>query len=126
MDWVPLSLLCALSLASADAATKAWLLNQEQTRLRDCRSWGAPLTAILHEDGSRMMLGVAFLCSLTSVMGKGAMRYMDGKHLGAFYFLLLAAASILLFAIPRTRILVRIWRRPWAVVAVSLLDGAMV
>jgi drug/metabolite transporter (DMT)-like permease len=104
----------------------AWLLNQERARLRDWRSWGAPLAAILHELGSRMMLGVAFLYSLTSVMGKGAMRYMDGQHFGAFYFLLLAVASILLFAIPQTRILVQIWRRPWAVVAVSLLNGAMV
>jgi drug/metabolite transporter (DMT)-like permease len=104
----------------------AWLLNQEHARLKDWRSWGAPLAAILHEPGSRMMLGVAFLYSFTSAMGKGAIRYMDAGQFGAFYFLLLAVISVLLFAIPRPRILRRIWRRPWAVLTVSLLNGAMV
>jgi drug/metabolite transporter (DMT)-like permease len=59
-------------------------------------------------------------------MGKGAMRYMDAEHFGAFYFLLLAAVTTLVFAVPEPRILVRVWRRPWAVIAVSLLNGAMV
>ncbi len=104
----------------------AWLLNVEQAHLRDWRSWGAPLRAIFHEPGSRMMLAVAFLYSLTSVMGKGAMRYMDAEHFGAFYFLLLGAASFALFALPRPRILQTVWRRPWAVVAVTLFNAAMV
>jgi len=104
----------------------AWLLNQEHARFKDWRTWVNPLVAILHEPGSRMMLGVALLYSLTSTMGKGAMRYMDAERFGAFYFLLLALASVLLFAIPQPRMLVRIWRRPWAVFAVSLLNGVMV
>jgi len=103
-----------------------WMLNQEHARFRDWRSWGAPFVAILHEPGSRMMLGVALLYSLTSAMGKGAMQYMDGGQFGAFYFLLLAAASVLLFAAPQPPILIRIWRRPWAVVAVGILNGVMV
>jgi drug/metabolite transporter (DMT)-like permease len=104
----------------------AWLLNQEHARFGDWRSWGTPLAAILHEPGSRMMMAVAFLYSLTSVMGKGAMRYLPANRFGAFYFVLLAAASILLFGMPQPRTLVRVWRRPWAVFAVSLLNGAMV
>lgn len=104
----------------------AWLLNQEHARFKDWRTWGAPLTAILDEPGSRMMLGAALLYSATSAMGKGAMRYMDAAHFGAFYFLLLAAASLLLFAVPQPRVLTKMWRRPRAVVAVGLLQGAMV
>lgn len=104
----------------------AWLLNQEHARFGDWRTWGAPFTAALHEPGSRMMLGVAFLYSLTATMGKGAMRYMDAQHFGAFYFVLLAAAAVALLGIPKPVILARIWRRPRAVLAVSLLNGAMV
>lgn len=104
----------------------AWLLNQEHARLRDWRSWGAPLAAILYEPGSRMMLGVALIYSLTATMGKGAMAYMDPAHFGAFYFALLGVTSVLLFALPAPTVLVRMWRRPWAVVVVALLNGAMV
>jgi drug/metabolite transporter (DMT)-like permease len=104
----------------------AWLLNVKHADCRDWRSWGEPLKAILYEPGSRMMLAVALLYSLTSAMGKGAMRYMDPEHFGAFYFLLLGGASLLLFALPRPRILTDVWRRPWAVLAVSLLNAAMV
>jgi len=104
----------------------AWLLNVEHADLRNWRSWGAPLKAILHEPGSRLMLAVALLYSLTSAMGKGAMRYMAPEHFGAFYFLLLGGASLVLFALPRPRILVDVWRRPWAVLAVGLFNAAMV
>jgi drug/metabolite transporter (DMT)-like permease len=104
----------------------AWLLNQKHASLGDWRSWGAPLVAILHEPGSRMMLGVALLYSLTSAMGKGAMRYMDPERFGAFYFVLLGVAALLLFALPQPRILTRVWRRPWAMLVVSLLNAAMV
>jgi len=104
----------------------AWLLKVEHADFRDWRSWGAPLTAILFEPGPRLMLVVALLYSLTSAMGKGAMRYMAPEHFGAFYFLLLGAASLTLFAIPRPRILADIWRRPWAALAVGLFNAIMV
>lgn len=104
----------------------AWLLNQRHARFADWRSWGAPLAAILHQPGSRAMLGVALLYSLTATMGKGAIQYMAPERFGAFYFALLALTSVFLFALPQPRILVRLWRRPWAVIAVSLLNGAMV
>lgn len=104
----------------------AWLLNQGHANLRDWRTWGAPLAAVLNEPGSRMMLIVALLYSFTSTMGKGAMRYMDPQQFGAFYFVLLGVAAVTLFATPQPRILLRMWRRPWAVLTVSLLNGAMV
>jgi uncharacterized membrane protein len=104
----------------------AWVLNQKHARIRDWRSWVAPLAAILYEPGSRMMLGAALLYSLTSAMGKGAMRYMDPSLFGAFYFVLLGIAAIVLFAVPKPRVLVLVWRRPWAVLVVSLLNAGMV
>ena len=104
----------------------AWLLNVQHARLREWRSWWAPLRAIFHEPGSRMMLAVALLYSLTSTMGKGAMQYMAPEHFGAFYFVLLGIAAVVLFALPQPRILHRVWRRPWAVLAVSLLNAGMV
>lgn len=104
----------------------AWLLNVRHADPRDWRSWATPLRAILWEPGSRMMLGVAFLYSLTSVMGKGAMQYMPPEDFGAFYFVLLGAAAIALFALPHPGILGRIWRRPGAVLTVALFNAGMV
>jgi len=104
----------------------AWLLNQQHARLRDWRTWGAPLTAIVRQPGARLMLTVALLYSFTSAMGKGAMQYLDTEQFGAFYFLLLGVAAVLLLGLPQPRVLVRMWRRPRAVLAVSLLNAAMV
>ncbi|MCU0836555.1 MAG: DMT family transporter [Chromatiaceae bacterium] len=104
----------------------AWLLNVRHASLRAWRTWALPLRAILWEPGSRMMLAVAFLYSLTSAMGKGAMQYMAPEHFGAFYFVLLGTAAVVLFAGPRPRLLVSIWRRPWAALAVAGLSALMV
>jgi drug/metabolite transporter (DMT)-like permease len=104
----------------------AWLLNVEHADPKDWRSWTAPLRAILIDPGSRMMLMVALLYSLTATMGKGAMQYMPPEHFGAFYFLLLGVAALVLFVLPAPRILARVWRRPWAVLTVSLLNAVMV
>ena len=71
----------------------AWLLNQKHASWRDWRTWGTPLTAILHEPGSRMMLGAALLYSFTSAMGKGAIRQEIqrlpgiGRHVLEFFLL---------------------------------------
>lgn len=104
----------------------AWLLNVRHASPGAWRSWSLPLRAILREPGSRMMLAVAFLYSLTSAMGKGAMQYMAPEHFGAFYFVLLGTAAVALLAGPRPRLLRTIWRRPWAVLAVAGLSALMV
>jgi drug/metabolite transporter (DMT)-like permease len=104
----------------------AWLLNVRHARLREWRSWGAPLAAIVYEPGSRMMLSVALLYSLTATMGKGALQYMAPRHFGAFYFALLGVVVTLLFAAPRPRMLKSIWRRPWGVLAVTACNATMV
>lgn len=112
----------------------AWLLNLDKDRRRpnrinpwtDWRAWVRPLGAILDHPGSRAMLLVAFLYSLTSVMGKGAMRHMPPESFGAFYFVLLGLAALLIFALPSPRRLVTLWRRPWAVLAVAGINAFMV
>lgn len=112
----------------------AWLLNLEEDRLhppaggfraRWQRAW-RPLRAILDHPGSRAMLLVAMLFSLTSVLGKGAMGHMRPETFGAFYFTLLGLAALALFALPTPPLLYRIWRRPWAVLAVAGINAFMV
>lgn len=103
----------------------AWFLNAEQTRPGDWRSWAAPFGAVFRNGGSRLMLGVAVLYSLTSVLGKGAIQYMPPKLFGPFYFALIGVLTLIVFSIAKPSILVGIWRRPVAVLATGLLTGVM-
>ncbi len=104
----------------------AWLLNSRQARARDWRSWAAPLAAILHEPGSRMMLGVAAIYAVTATLGKGAMRYLPADVFGAFYYGLLGLTVFVAVVLPRPRMLLKLARRPWPVLAVGGLIGVMV
>ena len=106
-----------------------WLLNR--SRLPDSsspawRTWTEPFRAMLSESGARLMLVVALLYSLTAVLGKGAMEYMAPESFGAFYFALLGLIALLFFALPDPRRLVRLWRRPGAVLIVGLCNALMV
>jgi drug/metabolite transporter (DMT)-like permease len=82
----------------------AYGLNIEHVRLARWRSWIAPMRAVLSQRGSRLMLGVATIYSVTSVLGKGAMQYMPAASFGPFYFALLGAFTLLTFS----------WREPGA------------
>ncbi|MEY6434136.1 DMT family transporter [Thioalkalicoccus limnaeus] len=104
----------------------SWLLNVQQARAADWRTWAAPLAATFHQRGSRMMLAVALLYAVTATLGKGALQYMAPEHFGAFYFLLLGAATLVLIGLPRPGTLLRVWRRPWAVLIVTGLNAIMV
>jgi len=114
----------------------AWLLHLERDRQGLClspasspfqwRSWLRPMSAMFYHPGSRQMLLVALLYSLTSVLGKGAMRYLAPETFGAFYFILLGLAALALFALPTPSLLKRLWRRPWAVLAVAGINAFMV
>jgi drug/metabolite transporter (DMT)-like permease len=85
-----------------------------------------PFRAIVRERGSRLMLGVAALYSLTSVMGKGALQYVTPGFFGPFYFVLLGAVATLLFASRDVRTWRVLGRHPWAHLLVGLFMGAMV
>lgn len=53
----------------------------------------APLTAILTERGSRLMLGVAAIYAVTSVLGKKAVLHSGPVFFACFYFLVLGIAT---------------------------------
>jgi drug/metabolite transporter (DMT)-like permease len=101
----------------------AYLLNVEHARGHD---WLAPFLAILRERGSRLMVAVAVLYSLTSVLGKGAIQYVPGHTFGAFYFVLLGLATVVLFTWHRPGLLPALWRRPGSHLLIGALMGVMV
>ncbi len=73
----------------------AYLLNARSATHR--APWSAPLRAVAYARGSRLMLAVAVLYSLTSVMGKGALQYAPPLFFAPFYSALLGLATLLLF-----------------------------
>jgi len=104
----------------------AYALNLEHTRLSEPRSWLTPFIAIYRRRGSRLMLGVALIYSITSVQGKGAMQYMAGMEFGAFYFLMVGMLTLAVFAV-REPSSVRVLLRPsLGAIIVAALMAAMV
>ena len=104
----------------------AWLLNLDAGHDGNGRAFLAPFRAILRERGSRLMLGVAALYSLTSVMGKGALQYVTPGFFGPFYFVLLGVTTTLLFARRDLDSWRGLERHLWANLLVGLFMGAMV
>ncbi len=104
----------------------AWLLNLQTSDRSHWRTLVTPLGGIVRNPGSRMMLGVAALYSLTSVGGKGAMRYMPPEQFGAFYFALLGTTTLLLFGLHRPALVPALWRRPLPTLVVGACMAAMV
>lgn len=105
----------------------AYALNLEHARLTAPRSWLMPILAMFRRRGSRLMLGVALIYSITSVQGKGAMQYMAGMEFGAFYFLLVGALTLAVFAAREPRS-VRVLLRPsrGAIIVAALMAMTMV
>ena len=76
----------------------AWLLNLKSAQRGIRRKVLAPFRAITSERGSRLMLAVAAIYSLTSVTSKGALLHVTPEFFGPFYFVLLGTASAVVFA----------------------------
>ncbi|MGB5178187.1 MAG: DMT family transporter [Gammaproteobacteria bacterium] len=76
----------------------AWLLNLKAAQGGTGLNVLAPFRAITRERGSRLMLGVAAIYSLTSVTSKAAMLQVTPGFFGPFYFVVLGAASVVLFS----------------------------
>lgn len=64
----------------------SYLLNLNHFRVQTLGGWLAPLRAVLHERGSRLMLLAAIIYGLTSVLGKQAMLLATPQSFGPFYF----------------------------------------
>jgi hypothetical protein len=90
----------------------AYLVNFEFADRGGLKALLAPLSAIIHHRGSRLMLSVAVIYSVTSVFGKGALQYAPGASFGPFYFALLGLISAGLFASSNRGNLSVLWRKP--------------
>jgi len=104
----------------------SYLLNIERAVGGHGWAWLAPLAGLVRERGSRLMLGVAALYSLTSVGGKGAMQYTSPTFFGPFYFSLVALTTVATFAILQRGAFTRLARRPRIHLLVGALMAAMV
>lgn len=97
----------------------AWGLNLERAGWHP-RTWGAPLAAIYRQRGSRLMLTVAALYSVTAVLGKGALGLVPGHALafGGLYFVLLGGLTLAFFGARQPSMIGRVLvggSRVWAV-----------
>ncbi|MGE0372806.1 MAG: DMT family transporter [Gammaproteobacteria bacterium] len=103
----------------------AWLLNLNHLAT-PLRGWFVPLRAIAYERGSRLMLTVALVYSLTSALSKQVMLYATPESFGAFYFVLLSGVVLAATALFRPRGLRVLVERPLPLVVVGVLMAAMV
>ncbi|MGD8311236.1 MAG: DMT family transporter [Gammaproteobacteria bacterium] len=104
----------------------AWLLNLKAARGVRGLNVLAPFRAITREPGSRRMLLVAAIYSLTSVMGKGALQYVDPGFLGPFYYVATGLAAALVFTSRDVGSWRALGRHPWAYLGVGICMAGMV
>ncbi len=104
----------------------AWLLNLEAAHNGSRLNILAPFLAITRERGSRLMLIVAAIYSLTSVTSKAALLHTTPAFFGPFYFVVLGGAAAVLFAPRRISGWRAAGRHPWIMVTIGLFMAAMV
>lgn len=80
-------------------AAGAYLLNIHTRK----EGWLAPIRAILREGGSRKMIVVALLYSLTASLGKVAIQHSSPAFFGAVYFPMLALVGLPYFGVTAGR-----------------------
>jgi drug/metabolite transporter (DMT)-like permease len=102
----------------------AYLLNIRQ--LQSSNNWFAPFSAIARERGSRLMLSVAAIYSITSVAGKGAMQYATAQSFGPFYYVLIGLVMVVVTAFYQPAKLGVLLRRPAQTLFIGLLMAVMV
>lgn len=88
--------------------------------------WLAPFRAVSDEPGSRLMLAVAAIYSVTSVMGKAAMAYATPASFGPFYYVLIGGTIVVGFAVTCPRRLYAVVRRPMPTLLVGVMMATMV
>ena len=104
----------------------AWLLNVETTQNGGAPNLLAPFRAITRERGSRLMLIVAAIYSLTSVTSKGALLHANPGFFGPFYFVVLGSASVLAFASRDVSSWHAMGKHPWVHLGVGAFMAGMV
>ncbi len=104
----------------------AYLLNFEHILANPRGGLLAPFRAISRERGSRLMLAVAFIFSVTSVLGKGALQYVSPLFFGAFYFTLIGVITLAIFTVRQPHIVTVLWRRTAVHLFIGLMMALMV
>lgn len=104
----------------------AWLLNLKTTQNVTGLNLLAPFRAITRERGSRLMLMVAAIYSLTSVTSKGALLHANPGFFGPFYFVVLGTASVLVFASRDVSSWRAMGKHPWVHLGVGVFMAGMV
>lgn len=104
----------------------AYLLNADHFCGHNLKGWLAPLRAIFHERGSRLMLTAAVIYSLTAVFGKQAMSHVTPASFGPFYFLAIGLSVLIVSLVLRPRQLCILGRQPGPLLAAGILMAVMV
>jgi drug/metabolite transporter (DMT)-like permease len=99
----------------------SYILNAESARA----GWLEPLRAIGRERGSLLMLAVAFIYSLTTALGKMAIRMSTPVFFGAFYPALLALVLGVAYPLAGKADLRRLAIRPWMGLFLGVVYAAM-
>ncbi len=77
----------------------SWLLNLDWQQRLSLSHLATPFRAILHNPGSRLMLMVAMIYSVTSAGGKAAMAWMPAQQFGAFYYAFTGIAALVILTL---------------------------
>jgi drug/metabolite transporter (DMT)-like permease len=80
----------------------------------------------MQERGSRLMLIVAAIYSLTSVISKGALLQANPAFFGPFYFVVLGGAAAMLFASRDVSSWRALGKHPWAHLGIGIFMAGMV
>lgn len=104
----------------------AYLLNLDHVRRGTVAGWLAPLRAIVHERGSRLMLVAALIYSVTSVLGKYVMQYATPLSFGPFYFAVIGCVAVAGALLWRPAGLTALARRPAPLLLVGVMMSLMV
>ena len=102
----------------------AYLLNIQHAN--NGKNLLAPFLAIARERGSRYMLAVATVYSFTSVASKGAMQYATPQSFGAFYYVLIGSAVVIIVALHQPKKLNVLIKKPAHTIFVGALMATMV
>ncbi|MGD8568830.1 MAG: DMT family transporter [Gammaproteobacteria bacterium] len=104
----------------------AYLLNSKKHLINRPRDLLLPLLSVVSERGSRLMLAAAVIYSFTSVMGKGAMQYIEPRHFGAFYFSMVGAGALLVTVLIKPKSIAVVRDKPLSVLLVAVFMCVMV
>lgn len=107
-------------------AAGAYILNLQSARRRGTTAWLAPLRSLYREPGSRLMIIVAFLYSLTGVFGKAELHYVSPVFFGPFYFGLFGLFTAGAALVRRPRTFRALGRNPGRTVILSALMAVMI